>query len=37
MWIAMASELCFRGILFLIRLKRGKWLEKLTEAEKAAA
>ena len=37
MWIAMASELCFRGILFLIRLKRGKWLDKLTEAEKAAA
>lgn len=37
MWIAMAAELCFRGILFLIRLKRGKWLEKLTEAEKAAA
>lgn len=37
MWIAMAAELCFRGVLFLIRLKRGKWLEKLTEAEKAAA
>lgn len=25
-WIAMCGELCFRGILFLIRLWRGKWL-----------
>ena len=25
-WIAMAVELTFRGILFLIRLFRGKWL-----------
>ena len=25
-WIAMAVELSFRGILFLIRLKREKWL-----------
>lgn len=29
MWIAMASELCFRGIVFLIRLKRERWLAKL--------
>ena len=28
-WIAMAVELSFRGILFLIRLKREKWMEKL--------
>ena len=28
-WIAMAIELSFRGILFLIRLKREKWLERL--------
>ena len=28
-WIAMAAELSFRGILFLIRLKREKWLEVL--------
>jgi hypothetical protein len=28
-WIAMTIELCFRGILFLIRLGRGKWLEKI--------
>jgi len=27
-WIAMAAELCVRGILFLIRVYRGKWLEK---------
>lgn len=27
-WTAMACELCFRGILFLLRLARGKWLEK---------
>lgn len=26
-WIAMATELSVRGILFLIRLKREKWLE----------
>jgi len=25
-WIAMAVELTFRGILFLVRLARGKWL-----------
>ncbi|MBR0366743.1 MAG: MATE family efflux transporter [Clostridia bacterium] len=27
-WIAMCGELCIRGILFLIRLIRGKWLKK---------
>lgn len=26
-WIAMCVELCARGIIFLIRLLRGKWLE----------
>lgn len=26
-WAAMCGELCFRGILFLIRLLRGRWLE----------
>lgn len=25
-WIAMCGELCIRGILFFIRLTRGKWL-----------
>ena len=29
MWIAMAVELSIRGILFLIRLKREKWLKDL--------
>lgn len=27
-WVAMAGELCFRGIIFLVRLLREKWLEK---------
>lgn len=27
-WLAMAIELCFRGTIFLIRLLRGKWMEK---------
>ena len=27
-WGAMCCELCIRGLLFLIRLARGKWLEK---------
>ena len=27
-WIAMATELTFRGIIFLIRLARGTWLDK---------
>lgn len=26
-WIAMATELCFRGCIFLFRLKREKWLK----------
>jgi len=29
-WIAMCSELCIRGILFLVRLMRGKWMDKKT-------
>ena len=27
-WLCMAFELCFRGIVFLIRLYRGKWMKK---------
>lgn len=27
-WIAMAFELCVRGLLYLIRVYRGKWLQK---------
>jgi Na+-driven multidrug efflux pump len=26
-WVAMATELTFRGTIFLIRIARGKWLE----------
>lgn len=26
-WIAMCVELCFRGLIFLIRLKWGKWIK----------
>ena len=28
-WIAMCIELCFRGVIFLIRLFRKKWLSKI--------
>ena len=28
-WTAMAIELTFRGLLFLVRLKRGRWLSKI--------
>jgi len=28
-WIAMAVELNFRGLLFIIRLKRGRWLKQI--------
>ena len=27
-WIAMCGELCFRGLIFLIRLLKGSWLKK---------
>lgn len=33
-WIAMATELTFRGILFLIRLFRGSWMKSFSLAEK---
>ena len=26
-WVAMCIELCFRGLIFLIRLERGKWMK----------
>ncbi|MCM1263584.1 MAG: MATE family efflux transporter [Butyrivibrio sp.] len=28
-WFAMCGELCVRGVLFLVRLKRGKWVKSL--------
>ncbi len=27
-WTAMALELCFRGLIFLVRLYRGRWMKK---------
>ena len=33
-WTAMCIELCVRGILFLLRLKQGKWLQKAGLAAK---
>ena len=29
-WIAMCVELCVRGAIFLVRLKRGKWVTKVS-------
>ena len=26
-WLAMCIELCFRGMIFLIRLEKGKWIK----------
>lgn len=28
-WIAMCVELCFRGLIFLVRLKRERWMKKV--------
>lgn len=28
-WIAMCVELCFRGVIFLVWLKRGRWMKKV--------
>ena len=28
-WLAMCIELCFRGIIFLIRLEKGNWMKKI--------
>ena len=28
-WIAMCIELCFRGAIFLYRLVRGRWLDRI--------
>lgn len=27
-WLAMCIEICTRGVIFLVRLRRGKWLER---------
>ena len=26
-WTAMCTDLCIRGLLFLLRMYRGRWLE----------
>ena len=31
-WIAMATELCFRGVIFLIRLHGDSWMKKIEPA-----
>lgn len=36
-WIAMCGELCVRGVLFLARLLRGKWLTRALEQERAGS
>ena len=36
-WIAMCTELCIRGILFTVRLKRGKWMKVFDEDGKISA
>lgn len=28
-WLAMCIELCFRGLIFIIRLRSGKWMERM--------
>lgn len=33
-WIAMCGELCFRGIIFLVRLLRGHWLKRVLDRER---
>ena len=34
-WLAMAIELCVRGLLFLFRVLKGKWLDKAFETTKS--
>ena len=31
-WIAMATELCFRGVIFLVRLHGDSWMKKIEPA-----
>ena len=33
-WIAMATELCFRGIIFLLRFRTDSWLKAFSKAQK---
>ena len=34
-WIAMAAELCVRGLIFIIRLRRERWLDRVFPANEA--
>ena len=36
-WFGMAVELTFRGLIFLIRMWRGRWLEKMKVRVKSSA
>ena len=36
-WIAMATELCFRGIIFLVRFFTDSWLSKAPQMKKKAS
>lgn len=36
-WIAMCVELCFRGFIFLVRLKRGRWLKHYPDSSRIPA
>ena len=33
-WIAMATELCFRGIIFLLRFRSNSWLMAFSKKKK---
>lgn len=35
-WTAMAVELCIKGVIFAVRIYRGKWMDTRLTAEKAA-
>lgn len=32
-WIAMCVELCFRGFIFLVRLRSGRWMDSIRKRE----
>lgn len=32
-WIAMCIELCFRGVIFLVRLQRGSWMNSINRTK----
>lgn len=36
-WIAMAVELTFRGVIFLLRFRTDRWMRKIVQRQKSAA